>query len=130
MLPREKRPRGPIEYVALMGTTARYALDGVAHTFRHQRNMRNYAGASLVISGAGVWLGLGAVEWAVLAVAFAIVFAAELMNSAVEATVDLVTQEWHELARIAKDAAAGAVLVSAAGALIASLLILGARAFR
>ena len=127
VLPREGRPRGPIEYLALMGTTAKVALEGIAHTVRHQRNMRNYAAAAVLITCAGLWLGLPPLEWAVLAIAFAVVFAAELMNSAIEATVDLVTQEWHELAKVAKDAAAGAVLISAAGALAASLLIIGAR---
>lgn len=127
VLPRERKPRGPAQYFALMGTTAKFALEGIAHTFRHQRNMRNYAGAAVLITLAGAWVGLGALEWAVLAVAYAMVFAAELMNSAVEATVDLVTEEWRELAKVAKDAAAGAVLVSAIGALTAALLILGGR---
>lgn len=123
VLPRERKPRTLLEYFALMGTTSKYAIAGITHTFRTQRNMRNHVFACFAAIGLGLITGLSNVEWAAIALAIGLVISAELMNTAVEATVDLVTEEWHDLARIAKDAAAGAVLLSAIAAATVALLI-------
>ena len=71
----------------------------------------------------GIFLRLSLVEWAVIALAMSGVFTSELMNTAVESLIDLASPQHHPLAKIAKDAAAGAVLVNAAFAAVAGLLI-------
>ena len=72
---------------------------------------------------AGFVLKLSAVEWCICLGLFGLVMALELVNTAVEAVVDLVTQEYKPLAKIAKDTAAGAVLIAAIMAAIAGLII-------
>jgi diacylglycerol kinase len=90
-----------------------YAFEGIYYTLRTQRNMRVHAGIGLVAVVLGLWLGISVVEWAVLLVMMALVFTLEMMNTVVEALVDLMTDAYHPLAKIAKDVAAGAVLVAA-----------------
>ncbi|MEW9667369.1 diacylglycerol kinase family protein [Ammoniphilus sp. 3BR4] len=90
-----------------------YALEGIAYTIKTQRNMQIHVGAAILALGAS-WLLQ--VTWdRVLLVFFSIflVLILEIVNTAIEATVDLVTAEFHPLAKIAKDAAAGAVLMAA-----------------
>ena len=70
---------------------------------------------------------MGPIEWAILIVTMMIVLATELMNTAIEATLDRVSVEQHPLAKVAKDTAAAAVLISAGGAVLVGLLILGPR---
>ena len=73
----------------------------------------------------GLWLRLDAVRWAVLVLTISLVFFAEMVNTVVEVIVDLVTPEYHPLAKVAKDVSAGAVLVTAMAAVVVGLLILG-----
>jgi diacylglycerol kinase len=73
----------------------------------------------------GAFLGLSAIEWAVVALLVVMVLAAEIVNTMVESLVDLVTTEYHPLAKVAKDVAAGVVLLTAIGAVIVGLLIFG-----
>jgi diacylglycerol kinase (ATP) len=72
---------------------------------------------------AGVLLGLSVVEWAVFAAMVVLVLAAEMVNTMIESLVDLVTQEYHPLAKVAKDVAAGIVLLTAIGSIVVALLI-------
>lgn len=104
-----------------------YAFQGIGFAFRTQANLRIHAVISLAVVVAGLWLGLEAVEWATLVVTMMVVVAAELMNTAVEAALDRVSTDQHPLAKAAKDAAAGAVLIGAIGAVIVGALILGPR---
>ena len=76
------------------------------------------------ILGLTDWFVLSRTDWAVLAVASALVIGAELVNTAIENAVDLETKEYNEYAKRAKDAASGAVLVCAIGAVAAGLFIL------
>jgi diacylglycerol kinase len=73
----------------------------------------------------GLWLGLSATDWAIIALTIGLVLAAESFNTVAELTVDLATTEYHLLAKIAKDVAAGAVLLMAIIAVVVGLLILG-----
>ena len=102
-----------------------FALEGIAHAFRTQRNFKLHVGITLAVIIAGVLLGISVEQWAILAVTIALVLQAELVNTALEAIVDHVAPEFHALAKIAKDCAAGAVFVSAVVAVIVGLLILG-----
>lgn len=78
-----------------------------------QRNMRIHLAAAVAVLAAAVWFGLSPAETAVIVLAVALVMVAETLNSAVEKAVDMITGEYHPLARIVKDAAAGAVLLAA-----------------
>ena len=103
----------------------RYAFEGIVHVLKTQPNARIHAAISLAVILVGLWIRLGRLEWAILVVMMAVVWVAELVNTAVEAAVDLATGERHPLAKIAKDTAAGGVLVAAILAVIVGLLILG-----
>ncbi|MFC4778516.1 diacylglycerol kinase family protein [Paenibacillus sp. GCM10023252] len=103
----------------------RYAASGVYYAISSQRHMRIHLAASLIVIILGLLLNLKRMEWAILLLTMAGVIASEMMNTAVEKTVDLVTSEYHPLAKAAKDVAAGAVLIAALFAVIIGLLILG-----
>jgi diacylglycerol kinase len=90
-----------------------------------QANFRIHSAISVAVIVIGLVVQPGPIEWAVLIVTMMIVLAAELMNTALEATLDRVSVEQHPLAKVAKDTAAGAVLISAGGAVLVGLLILG-----
>ena len=103
----------------------KYALEGVWYVLRSQRNAKIHLGVMLAVVLLGLFLRVSALHWAVLAVTGGLVFAAEMFNTVIEALVDLVSPTWHPLAKIAKDAAAGAVFILAIMAVIVGLLILG-----
>ncbi len=103
----------------------RNALSGLGQLLRSQRNARIHLAITLAVLGVSSWLRLSTGDWALLALAAALVWTAELINSALEAVVDLATKEWQPLARDAKDLSAAAVLVAAVGAAVVGLLVLG-----
>jgi diacylglycerol kinase (ATP) len=94
-----------------------FAGQGVWHAVRHQRNMRVHLAAAVAAVVAGLVLKISAVDWACVLLAIGLVLTAEMLNTVVESLVDLYTDEYHPLAKIAKDTAAGAVLISSAAAL-------------
>jgi diacylglycerol kinase (ATP) len=94
-----------------------FAGQGVWHAVRHQRNMRVHLAAAVAAVVAGLVLKITAVDWACVLLAIGLVLTAEMLNTVVESLVDLYTDEYHPLAKIAKDTAAGAVLISSAAAL-------------
>lgn len=104
----------------------KYAWTGLSYAFETQRNFRIHTVIGTGAIGLGLFLHLQPVEIAVIGVTTGMVMAMELLNTAIESVVDLtVGQSYHELARIAKDCAAGAVLVSAmAAAIVAAALLL------
>lgn len=103
----------------------KFAFAGIGYVFKTQRNAKIHAAITLVVIGLGLWLGIDSARWAILALTIGVVFAAEILNTAIEAIVDLVSPEYHPLAKIAKDAAAGSVLVPAIAAVAVGLLVLG-----
>jgi diacylglycerol kinase len=103
----------------------RDAFRGIGHVVGTQRNAKIQGGigiVTLIMAGA---LRLGPRDWAVLALTIAVVLAAEASNTALETVVNMISPERSEAARIAKDAAAGAVLLLAIGAVAVGLFILG-----
>ncbi|HKP53716.1 MAG TPA: diacylglycerol kinase family protein [Chloroflexia bacterium] len=108
-----------------IGESFRYAFAGLGYCFRTQRNFRIHIAAAFVVGLLGAFLGLSLTEWAVLALLVVMVLAAEMVNTMVEALVDLVTTQYHPLAKVAKDVAAGVVLLTAIGAVVVGLLIFG-----
>jgi diacylglycerol kinase (ATP) len=103
----------------------RHAFRGWWYVLRTQHNTWIHASVTAVVTIIGLWLGLPARDWAVLILTIAMVFAAEFINTAIEAVVDLATQEHHPLAKIGKDVGAAAVLIAALAAVLVGLLILG-----
>jgi diacylglycerol kinase (ATP) len=91
---------------------------------RTQRNLRFHFFAALVVLIVGLLVGVSELELAVLLLTIVVVFVVEMLNTSLEFVVDLVTTEYHPLAKLAKDVSAGAVLVSSVGAVLVGLLIL------
>jgi diacylglycerol kinase len=102
-----------------------WAFEGLGYAWRTQRNIKIHTAISLAVSLVGLWVGLPWRDWAVIALTMGVVFSAELINTAIEAIVDLASPQWHPLAKIAKDTAAAAVLVLALAAVVVGALLLG-----
>ena len=100
-----------------------YAGQGIRHAWQTQRHLRIHVGLGLLAVGLGLALGIGVGEWAALLTVMTVVIALELINTVVEAVVDLASPQFHPTAKVAKDVAAGAVLVSAAGAALVGAVI-------
>jgi len=97
----------------------KYAWCGIVYAFQTQRNFRIHLLIGALAIGLGIFLHLQPVEMAVIGLTSGLVLVMELLNTAIESVVDLtVKHSYHELAKIAKDCAAGAVLVSALAALL------------
>ena len=101
------------------------AVHGAAHTVRTQRNTWIELTAAVVVVAAGLWLRIEPLAWAILALTIATILALEAVNSAIEAVVDLVSPDYHELARTAKDCAAGAMVFAVLGSLGVAAAIFG-----
>lgn len=103
----------------------RHAFRGLWYVIRTQQNAWVHAVATLTVIALGWWLALPGRDWAVLAVAVATVWTAEVLNTAIEAVVDLASPVHHPLAKVGKDVGAAAVLIAAGTAVLVGLLILG-----
>ena len=101
------------------------ALAGLWDVWRTQRNARIQVGAALAVVVVGLFLGLSLTDWAILTLTIGLVLAAECLNTVVEVLVDLVSPDYHELAKLAKDASAGTVLLLSVMSVIVGLLVLG-----
>jgi diacylglycerol kinase len=102
-----------------------HAFAGLGRALRSQRNARIHVSVAIVVVFLGLALNLEPIDWAIITITIAFVFVSELFNTVVEAAIDLVTEEYHPLAKQAKDVAAGAVLASAVAAVVVGLLVLG-----
>ena len=100
-----------------------YAFRGIYDGIRNERNMMIHYSAVVLVIVFGITLKLSVTEWSICLILCALVISLELVNTAIEAVVDLVTDEYLELARLAKDTAAGAVLVAAITAAIVGGMI-------
>jgi undecaprenol kinase len=101
------------------------AFAGIWHALKQERNMRVHAISSAAVIAAGAYFSLSQSEWLFIILAIGGMFALELINTSIERAVDLSTEEWHPLAKQAKDTAAGAVLVfSFASAAIGAIIFL------
>ncbi len=102
-----------------------YAFHGWAYVMRTQQNAWVHAMVATLVFIVGLWVGLPPRDWAVIILTITMVFAAEFINTAIEAVVDLATSEKHPLAKVGKDVGAAAVLIAALAAVLIGLLILG-----
>lgn len=101
----------------------KYAIEGVVHVYRTQKHMRFHLLALILAGVFSLILKLSYIEMLAIVISISFVIFAEMINTAVEAVVDLVTQNYHPLAKIAKDIAAGAVLVATLNAIIVGILV-------
>ncbi|HEX2923618.1 MAG TPA: diacylglycerol kinase family protein [Chloroflexota bacterium] len=99
------------------------AFHGLSYALRYERNPQIHLAMALATVAVGLWLGLAPFEWAILVLTISAVLATELLNSALETLADATSPEYHPLVGIAKDVAAGAVLVIAIGAVAVGLLL-------
>lgn len=100
-----------------------YAFAGIFTGIKKERNMKIHCLAMLCVAAAGLLLRISISEWCLCLVLFGMILSLELVNTAVEAVVDLVTEEKRPLAKLAKDTAAGAVLIAAIMAAGVGILI-------
>jgi undecaprenol kinase/diacylglycerol kinase (ATP) len=102
-------------------------MEGIAYAFRSQANMRIHGSVAILVVAAGLFLGLSALEWALILLTIGFVISAEMINSVAELAVDLLTRRQHPMAKAAKDVGAGAVLVAALAAVAVGVCIFGPR---
>ena len=101
----------------------KYPISGLRYAYKNEQNLVFHLFMTILVVIAGVVLKVTKAEWVILALTIGLVIALELVNTAFEAVVDLVTREYHPLAKVAKDTAAAAVLVMAIAAIIVGLII-------
>jgi diacylglycerol kinase (ATP) len=106
-----------------------YAFEGVIHVLRTQRNMRIHFGIAAAVLIAAVALGVGRIELMALLIAISFVLIAEMINSALEAGIDVATTSFDPLAKLAKDIAAGAVLIATVNAVAVGYLVFSDQVF-
>jgi diacylglycerol kinase len=106
-----------------------YAIKGMFSAAKYQQNLRIHLVAILVVTASGIFLGLSAIEWSLIALCIGMVISAEVMNTAIEELVDLVSPEFNKQAGRVKDLAAGAVLITAIVATVVAIYIFGNKIF-
>jgi diacylglycerol kinase (ATP) len=100
-----------------------YAVAGIVYSVKTQRNMRIHLTAALLVLGLGLYLQVSSRDLLLIFFTVTLVIMAELFNTAIEAVVDLCVKEFHPLAKIAKNVAAGAVLMTALNSLVVAYII-------
>lgn len=119
--PDEHSPKTSHNRVVSLG----YAIAGWIYMLRRQKNTRIQAVASILVLAAALWLEIGLTEWAILILTITIVWLAEFLNAAVEAAINLASAELHPMAKVGKDVASAAVLLSVVSSVLIGLLLLG-----
>ena len=103
----------------------RNAFSGVSWALRTQPNFRIHLVISFIAVCLGFYLELEANEWAIILFTIILGLSAEMINTSLEAMTDLITTEWRQQAKIAKDVAAGMMLTVACGAVVVGVIIFG-----
>lgn len=102
-----------------------FALEGWWYVLRTQRNTWVHASISIAVIVVCFWLHISTLEWALIVLTIALVWAAEFFNTSLEVLTDLVHPEQHPLVKISKDVSAAAVLITAGTSIIIGLIIIG-----
>jgi diacylglycerol kinase (ATP) len=105
-----------------------YAIEGVVHVLRTQRNMRIHFLVAVVVLITAAAVGVSKIELIALLISIAFVLVAEMINTAVEGTIDAATTSFDPMAKLAKDIAAGAVLIAAVNAVAVGYLVFAGKA--
>ena len=99
------------------------AIEGIIYTFKKERNMKIHYCVALVILISSLYLGFSKIEMILLLFTISLVVISEMFNTAVEKTVDMITDDYHPLAKIAKDVAAGGVLIASLNAVVVGYIL-------
>lgn len=105
------------------GIGFRHAFAGISAIIKSERNFKIHVGCAMVAILLGVVTELSRLEWIVVIFAIAIVMQAEILNTAIEKTIDYIKPEYHPAAKLIKDLSAGAVLVASLGAFISGIIL-------
>ncbi|WP_294580682.1 diacylglycerol kinase family protein [uncultured Thomasclavelia sp.] len=100
-----------------------YAISGIISCIKKERNIKIHIIFMILVIICGFIFHLSITEWLICILLFALVISLELVNTAIEAVVDLCSPDYHELAKYAKDVAAGSVLISAIASVVIGLII-------
>ncbi|MHC5038867.1 MAG: diacylglycerol kinase family protein [Planctomycetota bacterium] len=109
--------------------SVRYALQGIGSMLRTQHNAWLHAAATVAAIGAGIALAIRPLEWVAVIVVIVAVWTAEALNTAFEALCDAASPDFHPKVKEAKDVAAGAVLISAMGAVVVGGIVFGPKLY-
>lgn len=101
----------------------KYAFEGIKSSLKTERNMKIHFSMMILVIVAGILLDISTYEWMICIILFGMVIGGELVNTAIEEVTDLVTTEINPKAKLAKDIAAGAVLIMAITSAIIGLII-------
>ena len=101
----------------------RYAIKGIIHAFKHERNIWIQSICAVVAVGAGFVFKIHSIEWIAIVFCIGLVFACEIINTAIENIVDFISPEYHKKAGLIKDLAAGAVLIVAIMSAVVAAII-------
>jgi hypothetical protein len=101
----------------------KYALKGIALALNGQLNIKVHLLAVVVVIVAGTYCDINTAEWCIITLCFGLVLMSELMNTALETIVDIISPDFHPLAGRAKDIAAGAVLIAAISTAVIAIFI-------
>lgn len=100
-----------------------YAIEGIIYSVRTQRNMRFHMFITIGVLLAAFFFNVSRLELLILTITIAMVIMAEMVNTAIEAAIDATTNYYHPLAKIAKNVAAGAVLITAINAIVVGYIV-------
>lgn len=101
----------------------KYSIEGLVHAYQNEQSLWLHGICTIITILLGCFLKISFNQWAIVLIALVVVLAVELLNTAIEATVDLVTSEIHPLAKVAKDCGSAAAFVSSIMATIICLFI-------
>jgi len=102
-----------------------HAFRGWWYVLKTQQNAWIHSMFATLVILVGLWVGLKALDWAIIVLTIAMVFTAEFINTAIEAVVDLASPVHHPLAKVGKDVGAGAVLIAALAGVVIGLFVIG-----
>ena len=100
-----------------------FALEGLTFVIRNERNIKIHLTLAIIMIGISYWLQITKIEWIILFLLIGGMIVIEIINTAIENVVDLVTNEYHPLAKISKDVAAAAALVHAVMAVMVGVIL-------
>ena len=107
----------------------RHALRGLKHTLFYHQNLRIHFTVALAAAIVGIGLRISPLEWVAILIAIFLVLVAEMVNTSIEEIINLVREDHHEKARIAKDVSAGMVLLATIFAVLVGLAVFLPQAF-
>lgn len=103
--------------------TFKFSMDGLIYAYKNEQSMLVHAIGSLITVALGIIYGITLYEWAIVFIALGVILASELINTAIEAAVDLCTLEIHPLAKIAKDCGSAATFVLTLVSVVICLIV-------